>query len=50
LCAPIAESELKPAPSTSGLRQSNAPGVPGDADPEAADDAGEAVPDQLSLL
>jgi putative SOS response-associated peptidase YedK len=51
LCAPIAESEPKPAPSTSGPLQPNAPGVPGDADAERADDAaGEPVPNQLSLL
>jgi putative SOS response-associated peptidase YedK len=51
LCEPIAEGEPASAPSTSDETQSNVPDVPGEADETAAaEEAGEDVPDQLSLL
>ena len=50
LCEPIAEGEPESPPSISDSTKSDAPDVPGEADETAADEAGEDVPDQLSLL
>jgi putative SOS response-associated peptidase YedK len=50
LCDPIAEGEPESPPSIFDSTKSDAPDVPGEADETAADEAGEDVPDQLSLL
>jgi putative SOS response-associated peptidase YedK len=50
LCEPIAEGQPESPPSISDSTKSDAPDVPGEADETAAEEAGEDVPDQLSLL